>query len=125
MINKNGFRVLRIILGATFVWIGTMVWREPLAWGGYIQPWALNLLVGPLERVMLTTAIVDILIGLLLIFNRLTWLATAIASVHLIVILITSGINEATVRDIGILAGTVAITVGMWPKNWKQAIGLK
>ncbi len=116
---------LRILLGITFIWIGYLIWQDPLGWGGYLQPWALELLVTPLEQAMLSAAILDIVVGLLLIINRFTWLAGFLASVHLVIVLATSGFNEATIRDIGILAGTLYISFTYWPASIKEVVKWK
>lgn len=123
--KQFAFPALRILLGITFIWIGYLIWQDPLGWGGYLQPWALELLVTPLEQAMLSAAILDIVVGLLLIINRFTWLAGFLASVHLVIVLVTSGFNEATIRDIGILAGTLYITCTLWPQTLKEAIQWK
>ena len=63
-----------------------------------------GLLPVPLAQAMMGTAILDIVIGAFLLINFLPWIATLVGSVHLIVILIVSGITDITVRDIGLLA---------------------
>lgn len=116
-LRKLSSHILRIGLGITFVWIGIMIFQNPEAWGGYIQPWAAKLLPIPLRQAMLSTAFLDIGIGVLLIVNLLTWLAGLLGSLHLLVVLITAGINAITVRDIGLLSAAFAITLSKWPRR--------
>lgn len=115
--NKTGFTILRIALGITFLWIGILIVQDPEAWGGYIQPWAAKLLPLPIKEMMLGTGALDIVIGFLLVTNILTWLAAAIGAIHLVIVLVTSGINSITVRDIGLLGAAVAVSLSTWPKN--------
>ena len=115
--KKTGLHILRVGLGITFVWIGILIFKFPDAWGGYLQPWALNLLPIPLATAMMETAALDIIIGLLLLMNVGTWIAAGLASLHLIVVLIASGITDITVRDIGLLAGSVALLIESLPAS--------
>lgn len=115
--NKLSFNILRVGLAITFFWIGILILQHPEAWGGYILPWAANLLPLPIKEVMIGTGILDIVIAVLFLINPVVWIAALLATLHLFTVLITSGINEGTVRDIGILAGTLAIVVNSWPKR--------
>lgn len=116
-LRKASFLFLRIGLGITFVWIGILISQNPELWGGYIQPWAAKLLPIPLKQAMLGIAILDIGIGVLLIVNLFSWLAGLLGSLHLIIVLVTTGINAITVRDIGLLGATLAITLSTWPRR--------
>jgi len=108
--NKVGFHILRVGVAITFLWIGILIFRNPEAWGSYLQPWAAKLLFVPIREAMIGTAILDIVIGGWLLFiDRFTWIAAALAFLHLIVVLVTSGITDITVRDIGLLAATLAL----------------
>ena len=109
--KKTSFHILRVGLGITFVWVGVLIFKEPQAWGGYLQPWAAGLLPIPLEQAMMGTAILDIVIGALFLIDCFTWLAALVGAIHLIIVLTVSGITDITVRDIGLLAGTVALAV--------------
>ncbi len=116
--TKAGFHILRVGLGITFLWIGVLIFKQPEAWGGYLKPWAAGLLPVPLSQAMITTAILDIIVGFLLLIDTLTWLASLLAIIHLILVLIVSGITDITVRDIAILAGAIAILFDSLPKNF-------
>src|SRR3989344_170200 len=109
--KKTSFHILRVGLGITFVWVGVLIFKEPQAWGGYLQPWAAGFLPIPLEQAMMGTAILDIVIGALFLIDCFTWLAALVGALHLITVLTVSGITDITVRDIGLLAGTVALAV--------------
>ncbi|MBI4438001.1 hypothetical protein HY631_03575 [Candidatus Uhrbacteria bacterium] len=122
--HKAAYHVLRLTLGITFLWISVMIFQEPTFWSGFMDPWAASLVPLDLETLMKITAGLDLLIGLLLVANKGTWIASLIASVHLLVILITSGIDTVTVRDLGLLGAAVALTLESLPsalvKNKKQ-----
>ena len=109
--KKTSFHILRIGIAITFLWIGVLIFKHPEAWGGYLQPWAAKLLPIPIAQAMVGTAILDIAIGALLLFNLFVWLAAAAGTLHLIIVLAVSGINEITIRDIGILAATAALMI--------------
>ncbi len=118
--NKYAFHLLRVGLAITFLWIGLLILKNPEAWGGYLQPWAADLLPIPLAQAMVGTAVFDLLIGFLLLINTWTWLAAFVAAFHLIVVLTASGISEVTVRDIGLLSGALAIFVDAYPNIWPR-----
>ncbi len=106
-----------------FVWIGVMIVRAPVAFGGYMQPWAADLLPVSMERAMLGTGALDIVIGLALLLGWKLWITALVASVHLLLILIVSGVTDITVRDIGLLGGTMALFVADAPmlRTWRQS----
>ena len=113
--NKTSFHILRVGLAITFLWIGVLIFKEPEAWGGYLQPWAAGLLPVPLQKAMVATAVLDIAIGALLLINLLTWLAALVGAIHLIIVLIVSGITDITVRDITILSAAIAVMAESLP----------
>lgn len=117
MTSNGAYHILRVGLGITFLWIGVMIFRSPEFWGGFLQPWAIDLLPVPLREVMISTAVLDMIIGLALIVDAGVWIAALVASIHLIIILATTGITEITVRDIGLLGGTLALCWMSFP-DW-------
>lgn len=116
--NKVGFHILRVGLGITFLWIGVLIFKQPEVWGGYLKPWAFKLLPVSLSQAMIGTAILDITIGFLFLIDTLTWLASLLAIIHLIIVLTVSGITDITVRDIAILTGAIAVMIDSLPKNF-------
>ena len=114
--SKSSFHLVRVGIAITFLWIGILIVKQPEAWGGYLRPWAVRLLPVPLEQVMLGTAIIDIIIGALLLVDRLTHIAAFVGALHLVIILITSGITDITIRDVGLLAASLAVMIDSLPK---------
>lgn len=116
--KKTSFHILRVGTAITFLWIGVLIFKQPEAWGGFLQPWAAGLFPVPLEQAMITTAILDIAIGAFLLFNSFVWLAALIGSIHLLIVLVVSGINDITVRDIAILSATLALVAERIPRQF-------
>ncbi|OGI60978.1 hypothetical protein A2641_01650 [Candidatus Nomurabacteria bacterium RIFCSPHIGHO2_01_FULL_37_25] len=115
--KKTSFHFLRVGLAITFMWIGVLIFKNPEAWGGYLQPWAAGLLPIPIDQAMIGTAILDITIGAFLLFDFLPWLAAFIGAVHLIIVLTVSGITDITVRDIGLLVAALALMIDSLPQR--------
>ncbi len=121
--KKSAHHILRVGLAITFLWIGILIFREPEGWGSILQPWAANLLPIPLKEAMIGTAILDMVIGLLLLIDVVTWLAALVGAAHLVIVLTVTGITGITVRDIGLLTGLLALMVTAWPEKfyfWKK-----
>ena len=114
--NKTSFHILRVGLAITFLWIGVLIFKQPEAWGGYLQPWATGLLPIPIEQAMIGAAFLDIVIGIFLLFDSFVWLAALLGTIHLI--------TDITVRDIGILAAVIALMADSLPKTFIDKIGL-
>lgn len=115
--RRSAFHILRIGLAITFLWIGLLILKSPESWAAYIQPWALDLLPLPARDVMVATAVFDIVIGFFLLIDAWIWIAAALASIHLLMVMVAGGITEVTVRDIGLLGGTLALFVSSYPAN--------
>lgn len=114
--KKISFHFLRVGLAITFLWIGILIFKNPESWSGYLQPWVYGLLPVTLEQAMMGTAILDIVIGALLLLNVFTWLAALVGAIHLIIVLTVSGITDITVRDIGLLVGALALMIDSLPQ---------
>ncbi len=115
--NKSAFHFLRVGLAVTFLWIGVLILRDPIGWGAFIQPWALALLPGSVISMMIGTAILDILIGIFLLLDIYTWVAAAIGAAHIAVVLVTAGITDVTVRDIGLIVAAIALFIDSFPRK--------
>ena len=111
--------VLRIGMAVTFIWIGIMVLQEPLVWSSYLQPWAANLIPTPIEQAMRTNGVFDIIVGAMFLVTPLAFIAGILGTIHLTMVLVVSGINEATVRDIGLLAASIFIALVYFPRKKK------
>ena len=117
--SKLAHHILRIGLGIMFLWIGILIYRAPDAWANFIQPWAVNLLPESPHNIMVQTAFLDMAIGFFLLIGVYTWLIALVATFHLITILIASGIDDVTVRDIGLVVATLTLFLETLPANLK------
>ena len=115
--DKISLHILRIGLGITFLWIGWMIFQNPEAWGGYMKPWATDLLLFPISQMMIGNAFLDMMVGILLICNLFTWQAALLGTIHLIGVLVVSGITDITVRDIGLLGAVICLMINFLPEN--------
>lgn len=114
-VKKTPFHILRAGVAITFLWIGILILKSPEGWGSFLQPWAAGLLPIPLKQAMIGTAILDMTIGLFLLVDFWIWLAALVGALHLITVLITVGVTEVTVRDIGLLTATLALMMDALP----------
>lgn len=120
IMSRLSYHILRIGLAITFLWIGFLIFMEPEVWGGFLQPWVVELLPVSVKVAMTGTALLDVLIGVLLLLNFYTWLAAGVGALHLVIVLITSGFNSVTVRDIGLLAASAALALEAWNEKNKK-----
>lgn len=112
---KNyAFHILRVGVAITFLWIGVLIFASPEAWGDLLLPWAAGIMPIPLEQAMLGTAVLDIVIGLFLLIDVHTWFFSLLAALHLVGVLVFVGITPGTARDIGLLAGCLALLLETW-----------
>lgn len=114
----RSFHVLRAGLALTFAWIGMMILQDPEAWGGMAQPWVVDLLPVPLRTAMVVTGALDLAAAFLLAVPAWVRTGASIGAVHLALVLVVTGVNAITVRDIGLLAGTIALAV--FPRDTRR-----
>lgn len=106
---------LRGGLSITFIWIGLMVLQNPSGWAMAIQPWAAGLLPMSPENFMVSTGILDIAIGLMLLINPLVGVAALLAFLHLGGVLLATGNPGIVARDIGLFGAALALTIETFP----------
>ncbi len=120
--QKTSFHILRVGTAITFLWIGILIIQNPAAWAGYVDLWVENILPVSLETVMILNAILDIIIGALLLVDVRSHWAGLAAAIHMIIVLTVSGITNTTVRDIAILAAGLAIFADSVPLATKERL---
>ncbi|HEY4506225.1 MAG TPA: DoxX family membrane protein [Candidatus Paceibacterota bacterium] len=121
--QKIALHILRVGLAITFIGIGIYILKDPVGWSGFIKPWARDLLPTSPEQVMITTGWGDIVIGVLLLLSRwkiVAFIGALLATLHMIVVLVTSGINAVTIRDVAILAAAASVMFIYWPTRRKS-----
>jgi len=108
--------LLRLGLGAVFVWIGVDILRHPDTWLGYIPS---NMPIGlTRETALRLNSVVDIALGLLFFGGKLPRLTALAAAIHLLAILVTHGINAVLIHDVGLLGAALALLV--WPHHRRR-----
>ena len=115
------YQILRLGLGVTFLWIGVMIFQDPIGWSTFIKPWAARLIPVPLVQAMQDTAALDVLVGALLLSGLFVWAAAALGALHLTIVLVTVGVNATTVRDVGLLAASLSLAAAEWPAPFTWA----
>lgn len=109
--HKNAKLALRIGLGLTFIFIGILIFFDPQQWLKLLSPWVLKIPVNTLLIGLFIISIFDILVGIMFLFNLWPIFTGILASVHLIFVLIVTGFNLVTIRDIGLLGAILAYTI--------------
>lgn len=113
-------RILRVGLGLVFIGVGFYIFQDPQGWGFMLQPWAAKIIGNSIIPAMLTTAVIDIAIGILLIAGVWVWLAALVGVLQLVVILITVGINSITIRDVGLLFAVFVLMLETLPQRLRR-----
>jgi uncharacterized membrane protein YphA (DoxX/SURF4 family) len=120
--RKIPLHILRVGLAITFIWIGVLIIMQPLAWGGYMQAWVSQLIPFATEPMMLVTGVLDIVIGALLALGVVIPFAAALGALHIAIVLVVSGVTDITVRDIGLLAASLALMLESLPEPLARKI---
>lgn len=115
--NKKAYNILRLGLGITFIWVGLLILQDPVSWAGYVNPWVLPYIPGSLESMMVQTGYLDIFTGILMLVSPTVWAGALLGALHLVVVLVASGVTDITVRDIGLLFACVALFIEVMP-SW-------
>lgn len=113
--SKVSYTILRVGLGITFLWVGVLIFKSPEGWSNFIAPWAVELIPFSLRNTMICVGIFDVLIGALLIYDVAVWVGALFAAIHMIDVLVVTGITTVTVRNIAILAGALALFIDSMP----------
>ena len=111
--------MLQIGLAITFIWIGVMIIQSPAYWSGFFPVWLIN--ISPFSPISLSVlfGVLDLIIGMMLLFKYQLHVAALLGALHLTGILIFSGIDVVTVRDVAILGGVLAVFIDSAPKSWR------
>lgn len=107
--NNRALLVLRVTLGITFVWIGTLIVREPESWAGLIRTEIADLMPIDPATMMFEAGIGDIVIGVMLILGIFPWIAGLLAGLHMLGVVLTIYTGDTTARDIGLMGAGFAV----------------
>ena len=117
--KSYSFHILRVGTAIRFLWIAILIIKDPDAWVGLVQPWAANLIPFSLEKALINTAILDFAVGFFLLVDKFVFAASIFGFIHITTVFIVVGIDVITVRDIAILAGTLALAFESYPSGFR------
>ncbi len=104
--------VLRLGLAFVFGWFGVDKFLNVSAWYGWIPAW---LSFVPQDPFLYVIGALEVVVALVLLWGRYVRLASLACAAFLLGIVLNFGLNEFTVRDIGLLA--MAIALAMMPEQ--------
>ncbi|MEK9208526.1 MAG: DoxX family membrane protein [Patescibacteria group bacterium] len=110
---------LRIGLAAVFLWFGVNKFIQPQYWvDAWMPQWAQHIAqamgMGVTNAIFLI-GIFEVLVAVSLVTGFFTRGFASAAIVFLLAVLMTSGLNEIVVRDIGLIASLAALVI--WPQR--------
>lgn len=117
-LSDNALTMLQWGLGVTFIWMSVLIYHDPLGSTHMMFPWAIAMVPISLETMMREVAIFDLLIGLMLLSRRALWMGATLSSLHLFSIFLVTGINAVTARNIGLMAGCIAVALSVPIPHW-------
>lgn len=103
-------------LGFVFFWFGLDKLIHPENWIGYISPFLSSLIFFNLNSFIYLLGFIELVLGILLWTKWKLKFISLLISMHLLLIIIFTGFNEITVRDIGLL--TMALSLFIQEKKW-------
>lgn len=105
--------VLRLGLAVVFLIFGLDKFRGEANWIAYwtdwVPAWLATLLRGQVMAFIYALGIFETLVGLSFLTGYFLPWAALLASLFLLAVIIFSGIDEFTIRDIGLLGGTFSL----------------
>ncbi|MBI4117302.1 MAG: DoxX family membrane protein [Parcubacteria group bacterium] len=110
---KTSHLFLRLGLALVFLWFGIDKFVHPDYWiNAWMPLWLQNILsrynIGNLNFIY-TNGIFEVVLGLGFVFNILVKLFALLAVLFLLVVILSFGLNEITVRDAGLIAAALAL----------------
>ena len=117
--SRYSYLILRLGLAAVFLWFGIDKMLHPTYW---LNAWVPRQLIELLTTFSISDSqfiylngIFEILVGLSLITGVFIKFFSALAILFLIGIMVFVGMNEVTIRDLGLIGGFVSVL--LWPSN--------
>lgn len=113
---KEYFLIIGISI--VFVGIGIFILRDPLSFEGFFPKLILNNFPYDIKILLYAAGIVDVIIGLGILFlSKLRFYFAILATLHLISIIIFNGLIDVTLRDLGLLGITMYLIFNNIP-SW-------
>ena len=107
---------LRIGLAGVLLWFGSHEVFDPASWMGYAPDWATHLGFISVQNLIIFNGIIELILGLCILFGFFTRVAAALMIVHFIPIIASLGYNEIAVRDVGLWFSALALFFA--PEDW-------
>lgn len=112
------YLILRLSLAFVFLWFGIDKFIHPNYWiNAWIPAWFVRILnnfgIEVLSFIYIN-GIFEVTVGISFILNLFLKVIGFFAVLFLIAVILTNGLNEITVRDIGLFGGI--LTLLFWPK---------
>jgi len=83
--------------------------QHPEAWANFLMDWFVKILPFSPVALLQLTAYLDMALGILLLLNLFTPYVGIIGALHMIAILISSGVTDITIRDVAIAGACFAL----------------
>ena len=107
--------LLRWGFAAVFAWFGVSQITDPAVWTGLIPAWLVGITGISAQSVVLANGAGDLALAALLTLGWHTPIVAAIASAHLFIIAADLGLNDISVRDMGLAISLAALALLTWP----------
>lgn len=102
--------LLRLGLGIEFIIFGYGKLTDFVSWMGFVPPWMSPLLPMSVSMFLQTVGVVEVVLGMLLIFGLWVRVVAALSALHLLGVLMVLGYNDLAVRDFVSFMAALALT---------------
>jgi len=99
--------ILRLSLSLVFLYFGALQAMNPTKWTMFVPEFITNIISA--NNIVLFNGILEITLGIFLLFGLFTKISSLILSVHLIAITISVGFNTIGISDFGLSMAALAI----------------
>ena len=106
--SKHVHLVLRLGLAFVFGWMGIDKFLNVSAWYGWVPEFLTFL---PQDPFLYVVGVVEVVLALLLLAGRFVRFAALACAVLMGGIVLSFGLNDATIRDIGLIAMAIALAL--------------
>jgi len=113
-LGKHSQLVLRLGLAIVFGWFGIDKFLNVSAWYSWIPEWMSFV---PQDAFLYVLGVLEVVAALFLLGGRFVRIVSLACAALLVGVVVSFGINEITVRDIGLIA--MALALAMMPEQRK------
>lgn len=106
-IKLNPVLILRLGLGAVFIYAGLSSLMSPFLWVGFVPQWVGVIM--PVETFLIFYGVFEVLLGVTFISGFSLRAASVLAFLSLLSIIVFFGVDEITFRDFGLLMMALAL----------------